>query len=68
MANVTYTSRVAATQANREQVYEAISLAMMHFVHLGIDLVSVSRNAGNFILVTVTGPIAADQLAHLGLV
>lgn len=67
MAQQTYKSIVPATAQNRDQVYEALSIAMLHFVHLGVDLVSLSRDGQNFVLITVTGSIAPEQLAHLGM-
>lgn len=67
MANVTYTSVVAATAQNRDQVYDALSTLMEHLVHLGVDLVSLSRDGSNFVLVTITGAISQAQRTHLGL-
>lgn len=67
MANVTYTSVVAATAQNRARVYESIAVMCAHLIPLGIDLVSISKDVNSFVLVTVTGAISQAQRTHLGL-
>jgi hypothetical protein len=67
MAQTTYTSKVAVTQQNKLKAYEMLTVLIQHLPSFGVDLVSITRDANNFVIVTLTGDIPVDQLDHVGL-
>lgn len=68
MAQFAYTSQVSVTLATRRAAYERLALMLVHLDGLGINLVSIVRNADNTITITTNQAIPAEQLDHLGLV
>jgi hypothetical protein len=56
-----YTTTVAVTLATRAQAYEELGDMLGHFHNLGINLVSIVRNADNTITVTIDKLIRADH-------
>lgn len=67
MAQTVYRSKVAVTMANRSAAYEAAASLMVHLDRLGLNLISLVRDANNFIVVTLNAPLPAGQVDHLGL-
>lgn len=67
MAQTVYRSKVAVTMANRSAAYDKVALLMEHLDVLGLNLVSLTRDANNFIVVTLNAPLPAEQVDHLGL-
>lgn len=68
MAQVTYASKVAVTQANKRIAYEYLVTLINHLPAFGVDLLSVQVNADKTISITLTGPLPDDQREHLGVV
>lgn len=68
MAQTSYTPTAVVTLQNRKAVYDHLVVFLQHLDAFNINLVSIVRNADNTITITVSSPIAADQLDHLGLV
>lgn len=67
MANVVYTSQVAVNAQNKRRAYELLCVLISHLPSFGVDLVALSLNADRTVSVTLTGPVPADQLDHVGL-
>jgi hypothetical protein len=67
VAQASYTT-ARITAQTRKRAYELLGDLCNHLPGLGIDLVSIVRNADNSVTITLTGPVAAEQLEHLGLV
>jgi hypothetical protein len=61
VAQTAYQSKVAVTMANRSAAYEAVASLMLHLDHLGLNLISLVRDANNFISRSTV------QVDHLGL-
>jgi aspartate carbamoyltransferase regulatory subunit len=56
------------TAQTRKRAYALLGLLIDHIPHFqGIDIVSIVRNADNSVTITLTNPLPADQLEHLGL-
>lgn len=55
------------TAQTKRRAYELLASLLDHLPNLGIDLVSIVRNADNSVTITLTNPIPADRLDHLGL-
>jgi hypothetical protein len=67
MATV-YTSKNAVTQANKARAYEKLISLLMHIDTFGVDLLALSINSDKTLSITLTGPLPASQIDHLGLV
>lgn len=69
MAQTTYTRVLPnLTRATREVVYEKLAAVLSHLPNLDVDLLSISLDVPTRTLtVTLTNPVPADQLEHLGL-
>lgn len=66
MANTTYAYTLPnLTLATRRKAYERLSTLFSHMIALNVDLVSLTRTGLNVSL-TVTNPIPADHLSHVG--
>jgi aspartate carbamoyltransferase regulatory subunit len=67
MAQTAYTTPIITAQT-RKRAYAQLGLLIDHIPHYqGIDIVSIVRNGDNSVTITLTNPIPADQLDHLGL-
>lgn len=67
MATTIYTTPRVTAQT-RKRAYTLLGLLLDHIPYYqGIDIVSIVRNADNSVTITLTNPIPADQLEHLGL-
>lgn len=66
MAQVSYTTPRITLQT-RKRAYELLGSLCEHLPNLGVDLVSIVRNADNTVTITLTGPLDAEQREHLGL-
>ena len=67
MAVTTYTTPRITAQTRRE-AYGRFAALLVHIPYFtGVDIVSIVRNEDNSVTITLTNPIPADQLEHLGL-
>lgn len=55
------------TAATRRRAYLALGELLDHIPGLGVDLVSIVRNADNTVTITFTGPIDDAQADHLNI-
>lgn len=67
MADTTYTPSRQITAQTRVRAYQLLADLLVHLPQLGVDLVSIVRNQDNTVSITLTGPVTASQLEHLGL-
>jgi hypothetical protein len=67
MAQTTYRSQVAVTLATRRRAYERICDFLSHLDALDLNLVSITRDGSNFIVITLSDPLPVSHVDHMGL-
>jgi hypothetical protein len=67
MANVYTSTNKVDTENAKRVAYHKLRSLIDHLEGLGVDLLALSVNPDKTISITLTGPVSAEQLAHLGL-
>jgi hypothetical protein len=72
VAATQYRSKVQLTRANRRRIFDGFVELIHHLDAWNLELTNITRPAtgqnANFVVVTISDPIPADQIDHLGLV
>lgn len=67
MAQTTYTSNQAVTLQNRAAAYNRIGALVKQLDALNLNLISVTRDASNFVIVVLNNPLPASKRIQLDL-